>query len=130
VTLYHGITARDFATHAEKAGFKPAIHHSDNETAIVELEVHGCRTIAMLLVPAAGGRFNSVQFWVAWKDELSSDEANRWNSMRRYAFAYRDESGHANLQMDISVIGLEGDGLDHYLGLWSHMIAQFMTEMA
>jgi len=130
VTIYHGISAKEFSAFADKAGFKPELHNSDNDSAIVEMSIHGCRTIAMLLVPAGGARFNSVQFWVAWKDELSSDEANRWNSMRRYAFAYRDEAGHANLQMDISVIGLADDGIEHYLGLWQHMIASFMTEMA
>jgi Putative bacterial sensory transduction regulator len=130
VTVYHGITPKEFCAHAEKADFKPELRHGDGETAIVEMQVHRCRAIAMLLVPGGGGRFNSVQFWIAWKDDLSIDEANRWNSMRRYAFAYRDESGHANLQMDFSVIGLADDGVDHYLGLWSHMIGSFMAEMA
>jgi hypothetical protein len=32
--------------------------------------------------------------------------------------------------MDVSVIGLADDGLKHYLGLWAHMIASFMTDMA
>lgn len=130
MTVYHGISPKEFMAHANKAGFKPDLRHDESETAIVEMQVHGCRTIAMLLVPAGSGRFNSIQFWVAWKDDLSTDAANRWNSMRRYAFAYRDESGHANLQMDVSVIGLADDGVDHYLGLWSHMIASFMSEMA
>ncbi len=84
----------------------------------------------MLLVPASGGKFNSVQFWVAWKEGLTTDQANAWNAARRYAFAYRDEEGHANLQMDISVIGLTDDGVEHYLGLWSHMIATFLQDMA
>ena len=130
MTIYNGISPKDFADHASKAGMKPELRHSDSETAIIELQVHGCRTIAMLLVPAGAGRFSSVQFWVAWKDDLTLDEANRWNSMRRYAFAYRDESGHANLQMDVSIVGLADDGIDHYLGLWAFMIASFMAEMA
>lgn len=130
MTLYHGILPKEFSALAEAAGYKPDLRHSDSESAIIEMQVQGCRTIAMLLVPAGGGRFNSVQFWVAWKDDLSTDEANRWNSMRRYAFAYRDESGHANLQMDVSVIGLADDGVEHYLGLWAHMTAAFMSEMA
>jgi Putative bacterial sensory transduction regulator len=130
VTVYHGISPKEFASFANKAGFKPELHNADADSAIVEMNVHGCRTLAMLLVPTGAGRFNSIQFWVAWKDDLSAEEANHWNSMRRYAFAYRDDQGHANLQMDVSVIGLADDGIEHYLGLWQHMIASFMTEMA
>jgi hypothetical protein len=130
MTVYHGITPKEFAGYAERLGFKPQIRHEDGDASIIELSIHNCRTLAMLLVNAGGGRFNSVQFWIAWKDSLSSEQANAWNSARRYAFAYKDDEGHANLQMDVSVIGLADDGVEHYLGLWSHMIAAFMQDMA
>lgn len=129
MTVFHGITSKDFMAFAEKQGFKPQERHADNESAIVELQIHGCRTLAMLLVPAGGGRFNSVQFWVAWSEELPVEQANAWNSARRYAFAYRDEEGHANLQLDVSIVGLADEGVEHYLGLWAHMIASFMQDM-
>lgn len=130
MTVYHGITPKDFSAHVEKLGFKPETRHSDNDAAIIEMQIHGCRTLAMLLVNPGGGKFNSVQFWIAWKEPLSSEQANAWNSARRYAFAYKDEEGHANLQLDVSIVGLTDDGIDHYLGLWSHMIAAFMQDMA
>jgi hypothetical protein len=132
MTVYHGITAKEFAAFAERMGFKPQMRHADKDAAVIEMSIHNARTLAMLLVadPAGGGRFNSVQFWIAWTDALSADQANAWNSARRYAFAYRDEEGHANLQMDASIIGLADDGVEHYLGLWSHMIAAFMQDMA
>ena len=129
MTVYHGITPAEFSAHAAKLGLKPETRHADNDAAVIEMQIHGCRTLAMLLVPG-GGRFSSVQFWIAWKDSLSSEQANAWNSARRYAFAYKDDEGHANLQMDVSVIGLADDGVEHYLGLWSHMIAAFMQDMA
>ena len=130
MTVYHGITAKEFAAYAERLGMKPQIRVEDKDAAIVELSIHNCRNLAMLLIGGTGGRFNSVQFWIAWSDQISSEQANAWNSARRYAFAYRDEEGHANLQMDVSVIGLASDGVEHYLGLWSHMIGAFMQEMA
>ena len=130
MTVYHGITPKEFSAYAEKLGFRPELRHSDNDAAVIEMNIHNCRTLAMLLVPAGAGRFNSVQFWIAWKEELSTEQANAWNSARRYAFAYRDEEGHANLQLDISVIGLADEGVDHYIGLWEHMIATFMEDMA
>jgi hypothetical protein len=130
VTLYHGITPKEFSSFAEAQGLKPELRHADGQSATVEMQIHGYRSLALLLVPGGSGRFNSIQFWIAWKDPLSTDQANAWNSMRRYAFAYRDDAGHANLQMDVSVIGLADDGLEHYLGLWNHMVESFMAEMA
>jgi hypothetical protein len=132
VSVYNGITAKDFTGFAEKLGLKPQTRHEDADMAIIELAVHNCRSLAMMLVNSGGkgGKYSSIQFWIAWKDGLTADQANAWNSARRYAFAYADEEGHANLQMDVSVVGLTAEGVEHYLGLWSHMIAAFMQDMA
>ena len=130
MTLYNGITVKEFCAHAEKLGFKPQVRHEEQSATFVEMQIHGSRTLAMLLVPEGAARFTSIQFWIAWRDGLSADQANQWNSSRRYAFAFKDEEGHANLQMDVSVISLSDEGVEHYLGLWSHMIAAFMQDMA
>ena len=61
MTLYNGITVKEFSAHAEKLGFKPQVRHEEQNATFVEMQIHGCRTLAMLLVPEAGARYTSTK---------------------------------------------------------------------
>jgi hypothetical protein len=75
----------------------------------------------------------SIQFSAAFTepDHGTPEDLNTWNSNKRYARAYRNDSGDAVLRMDVSMDG-EGMGKELFLenlALWGSLMADFVDSI-
>ncbi len=95
----------------------------------IDGKINGISYLVHFYGCANGANCESIQIGAAWSKNVkavSLDEANAWNTKRRYAHCFVSKDGGVILQMDLMLRhGMTEKNLDANFSLWRSLIEAF-----
>ena len=72
----------------------------------------------------------SLQFNAAWAEKMKPEDANAWNTQKRYTKSSIDSDGDINLKMDVMLqFGMTERNLEEYFDIWDISLKDFTKEV-
>lgn len=107
----------------ESQGWPAKIVATPGESPYIESSRNGLKFLVLFMNCDEGKNCKTLQYYMGFNDAKSTtlERLNEWNSEKRFARAYRDESGDPVLEMDVDLdfAGIPRENLGETFNTWA-----------
>lgn len=133
MATYQGLTLADALGILEKAGYTSSVREETAEMAVIRSQIHGLTFLVFLTAPNGNGRFETLQLFIGFLDQVDPAAINAWNGARRFARAYisaANGSPSVQLESDLYLVDVGEAHITWHLQMWSSIVADFAQFMS
>ena len=84
---HEGLTTADALRLLGEAGYSGTVLDESGNTAAIEAKIHGLNFLAFLAIPNGSGRYETLQLFIGFQEQVNPAVINAWNEARRFARA-------------------------------------------
>lgn len=117
MSVYQGLTAREFTTEMQEVGYPVLSTETTSDSVVIVTARHGGSRFVIFL-PRSETRHFVAQFKKAFTDKPSLVALNRWNNEKRWPRVYADHEGDLTLDMVFPLIGVDSGYINSIFMLW------------
>ena len=104
--MFKNVSGQDFERILKDMGFTPTLTTDGGGDPLIIFQIEGLKS-AVIFYGCSNDRANSIQFRASYSATLSLDQANKWNSTKRFGKVYIDKDGDVALTLDVDLDGYE-----------------------
>jgi len=113
----------------QSEGFPATMEVDSYGDPLIDVRYYGTNFSVYFYGCQQGKDCTSIQFFSGYRMDggFTVDQANDWNSEKRFARAYVSDEGSARIEMDLYLgeVGLSAETFDGNLSLWLKTITDF-----
>lgn len=115
----------------ESQGWPATLVTKPGENPYIESSRDGLKFLVLFMNCDEGKDCKTLQYYMGFNDAKSTtlERLNKWNSEKRFARAYRDDSGDPVLEMDVDLdfAGLPRENLSDSFSTWAALMDAYQA---